>query len=155
MTTKPIVNFTSRIYHAMNKRLTYYLLILSIYFCWLLEKLTIAPPTHPSRAPALDLFKAHLVFFRNAAKALGTICHIGFSSHFPAAAADVFIGCFGSSVLKEALHTLYSWPRSESHKPHCVHHVIKGQESFKRSRPPELNVVSYKLWSVSSKSQGT
>lgn len=45
-------------------------------------------------------------------------------------------------------------PVQQSRKPLCVH-VIKGQKSFECSRPPELNVVQYKLWSVLSKSQGT
>lgn len=77
-----------------------FLIFFFFFLCWLLEKLTIARPTHLSRALALDLFKAHLVFFRNAAKALRTICHMGFSSNFLAAAADVFIGYFGQYVFE-------------------------------------------------------
>lgn len=77
---------------------------------WLLEKLTIAPQFHLSCPPSLapNVFKAHLVFFRNAGKALGTICHFGFFLN--CLTADVFTGIFGSFVLEETLHTLHNWP---------------------------------------------
>lgn len=105
----PLAGITCKIYIYI-----FFLVIGKVVFCSL------------SRAPALNLFKAHLVVFRNAGKTLGTICHTGLFLTFSVGCYRCFHRVRWITALKGSTsHFITADSVKKLTQPLCVH-VITG-----------------------------